>query len=855
MKRTYTIILLFTLSGFLSQSYGQWQPHIIVPSIDRPAIFDCGDIDGDGDLDLGATSWGDGKVFWYRNNYPDTIWTPNLVDDNMSGAVGMVVVDVDGDDTLDLVSTAGSNIDDVVWYENKGGTPIIWEKWTIDPDLDGAEVVDVEDIDGDGYMDVVACGRQASLVKWYENDGSNPINWIEHIVDSTISYPVTVCIADIDNDDDMDVVACGRTEGEVVWYENDGEISIDWIRHTIDINEDDGTFNVDVGKIDADDYLDVVVTGYHQDNVYWCKNNFPDTTWTKHIVDDELGDAFVVHISDVDLDSDLDLIATGRSEGAVVWYENILPDSTWPRYYVDSLLTAANHVTAYDMDDDGDFDAIAAAWTQTSKIIWYENPIINSYAQITDFQVNENPGPQDEDQGHSCICIDDSGNFVIAWVDERNGIPDIYAQRYSSDGSALGTNFKVNDQGSVDNWYISISADGNGNFVITWADFRNGDADIYAQRYSSDGSALGTNFKVNDDLGNAEQGSPSISIDGNGNFVITWDDFRNGDQDIYAQRYSSDGSALGTNFLVNDQGSMWQVVPSISTESSGNFVITWEDWRNGDADIYAQRYASDGITLGSNFQVDDVQGFARGPSISTDSSGNFVITWTDFRNGNVDIYAQRYASDGSALGTNFRVDDDPGSEEQETSSISVDDGGNFVITWMDSRNGDYGDIYAQRYSSDGSALGTNFRVTNTSLEKQYDSDVKLWNNRIYNTWTDHRAGITKSDIWANVLDWNNPVGIDKNELILIPQEFRLLQNYPNPFNPETKIRYTVPQFSKVVIKVFDILGREIETLVNEEKPVGTYEITWYAENLPSGIYFYRLQADSFVETKKMVLLR
>jgi hypothetical protein len=95
------------------------------------------------------------------------------------------------------------------------------------------------------------------------------------------------------------------------------------------------------------------------------------------------------------------------------------------------------------------------------------------------------------------------------------------------------------------------------------------------------------------------------------------------------------------------------------------------------------------------------------------------------------------------------------------------------------------------------------------------------------------------------------------------KSFNLSQNFPNPFNPSTKIKYSIPQTSNVVVKVFDILGNEIETLVNEEKQTGTYEITWYAENLPSGVYFYRIQTGdpstssghSFVETKKMVLLR
>jgi len=86
-------------------------------------------------------------------------------------------------------------------------------------------------------------------------------------------------------------------------------------------------------------------------------------------------------------------------------------------------------------------------------------------------------------------------------------------------------------------------------------------------------------------------------------------------------------------------------------------------------------------------------------------------------------------------------------------------------------------------------------------------------------------------------------------------EFFLEQNFPNPFNPSTKIKYSIPQSSQVQIKVFDILGNEIETLVNEEKAIGTYELTWNAVNFPSGIYFYQLKAGSLIETKKMILLK
>jgi len=89
---------------------------------------------------------------------------------------------------------------------------------------------------------------------------------------------------------------------------------------------------------------------------------------------------------------------------------------------------------------------------------------------------------------------------------------------------------------------------------------------------------------------------------------------------------------------------------------------------------------------------------------------------------------------------------------------------------------------------------------------------------------------------------------------LIPSEYALEQNYPNPFNPSTTIKFHIPELNFVTLKVYDVLGNEIATLVNEKKSIGSFEIKFDATGLPSGIYFYRLRAGSFVETKKMILL-
>ncbi|MCW8812684.1 MAG: T9SS type A sorting domain-containing protein, partial [Chlorobium sp.] len=118
------------------------------------------------------------------------------------------------------------------------------------------------------------------------------------------------------------------------------------------------------------------------------------------------------------------------------------------------------------------------------------------------------------------------------------------------------------------------------------------------------------------------------------------------------------------------------------------------------------------------------------------------------------------------------------------------------------------------------------------------------------------AGTSLEDLLANAqaaieYGLNTPV----EQTSITELDFALHQNYPNPFNPSTTFRYSIPTQSKVVIKVFDILGNEIATLIDEEKSVGTYELTWNAANLPSGVYFYQLRAGEFISTKKMILLK
>jgi hypothetical protein len=173
---------------------------------------------------------------------------------------------------------------------------------------------------------------------------------------------------------------------------------------------------------------------------------------------------------------------------------------------------------------------------------------------------------------------------------------------------------------------------------------------------------------------------------------------------------------------------------------------------------------------------------------------------------------------------------------------------------MDERNGNF-DIYAQRYANDGTASDTNFRVTNTGEERQGYPDVKMRHNRIYTIWEDRREGKTDMDIWANVLDWNYLVGQIDDEQPQLPTAFLLHQNYPNPFNPTTAIGYRLSAVSDVELSIYNLLGQEVVILVDEKQNAGNHQVEWDASGFAGGIYYYRIKAGEFHDVKKMTLIR
>jgi hypothetical protein len=291
--------------------------------------------------------------------------------------------------------------------------------------------------------------------------------------------------------------------------------------------------------------------------------------------------------------------------------------------------------------------------------------------------------------------------------------------------SSVSGEFLVNTYNTSDQGYPSLAMDDNGDFVISWMsrDQDGSNYGIFAQRYNSGGVPQGSEFRVNS-IVNGSQAHSSVSMDSDGDFVVTWQsDNQDGNSyGIYAQRYGSTGSPAGSEFLINSYTTGSQSYPSIAMESNGDFVVAWmsSGQDNSDWGVYSQRYNSLGEAQGSEFRVNTYTlSFQGNPSVAMDNDGDFVVSWQSNQDGYTDgIYAQRYNSGGVLQGTEFRVNTFT-TFQQSTPSVAMDDNGDFVVTWMSSaQDGNNYGIYAQRYGSTGSPAGSEFRVNTYTTSYQ-----------------------------------------------------------------------------------------------------------------------------------------
>jgi hypothetical protein len=304
------------------------------------------------------------------------------------------------------------------------------------------------------------------------------------------------------------------------------------------------------------------------------------------------------------------------------------------------------------------------------------------------------------------------GRFVVTWEDYRNSQWDIYAQRTDANGNRLWSQDVriLTDVGTFAQ--CSLAPDGEDGFFVAWRNAHTGDGDIFTQHLDRSGNRLWTaDVRTNTDPGTAGQWRPTVSPDGSGGVFVAWGDGRNGDSDIYAQHLDGNGNRLWTaDVRVNtDTGTAVQGAPGLTSCADDTICAVWQDTRNGDADVYAQRLDASGNALWTaDVRVNSDSGTAAqsSPALAPDGIGGIFVAWRDMRNDSytADIYAQRVGPVGSRLwAADVLVDSNANTGQLSDPSLVPDGSGGVFVAWGEGENGD-AYAYAQRLDEVGNRV-------------------------------------------------------------------------------------------------------------------------------------------------------
>lgn len=370
--------------------------------------------------------------------------------------------------------------------------------------------------------------------------------------------------------------------------------------------------------------------------------------------------------------------------------------------------------------------------------------------EYSEFQVNTYT-TGDQYYRSAVAAIGTAGNFVVVWTsynqdDPTNYNSGIFGQRFSSNGSKIGSEFQVNTYTSASQENPHVAALGtNGGFIVAWRSRLQSptpqdgsQAGMFGQIYAADGSAQGGEFQINTYTTGYQEYGRILELTSGGDFVVVWNSGRffdgAGTQDgsdggIIGQRFDSAGSTIGSEFLVNEftVGNQGEAAGA-AVGTAGDFVVAWTD-NPGDTSgfgVKARRFDSVGAPKGGEFLVNTYttgrQHRAEVAAVGT--AGDFVVAWrsADQDGSGYGVFAQRFASDGSSQGGEFQVNTyTTGGQASGNSNLAVTPvgtTGDFVIAWDSPQDGNNSGLFGQKFTSSGTPVGTEFQVNTYTTNSQ-----------------------------------------------------------------------------------------------------------------------------------------
>jgi hypothetical protein len=474
------------------------------------------------------------------------------------------------------------------------------------------------------------------------------------------------------------------------------------------------------------------------------------------------------------------------------------------------------------------------------------------------------------DQKSPVMAPDGSGGIFVAWEDYRAGGADanVYLHRISGSGTVptgwpaggLALCTAVGAQG-----YPTLASAG-GFAIVTWQDDRNGlDSDLYAQRVSAAAVIQWSAGGIPLCTSAGNQMFPASVSDGSGGALLAWQDHRGGGADLYVQRVSSGGlMGWGANGAVLCAETDDQLAPRVIADGFGGMIVTWDDYRDFNADIYAQRLNAAGVAQWSAGGVPLCQEGAEqyGAQPVTDGSGGALVPWSDYRGGSGDLYLQRVTGAGaiasgwpiSGLGVCILGGD-------QFDPVAAPDGlGGVILAWSDARPGAATiDIYAQRITGAGAVAAgwvANGVVVCDALNSQNRPSVgSSGTGEALVAWHDERSGA--ADIYLRRVTASGSVDVPP----MAAEDFQLAPPAPNPARDGTLLRVRLAAASTVRLEIVDATGRAVRVLFDGTwLEAGHHAVRWDGRDasgraVSTGLYFVHLRDQTHSEVRKLTVLR
>ena len=400
MKSVFFLCL--TLHGTILAAAPHFTESLISKDFTYPYGISVADLNGDGRLDITVADARKANSLYWFENIGSERFARHLIHHQPPPAWRLerhVIADVNRDGLPDIVIVENST-GDLRWLENPGPQQVR-EPWTphfitMSGKVPGAYDVDVGDLDGDGWPDVVASSwREGNMFTWHRNPGSLSgksadymtsaasdnmwAEWKMQKIGENLLETRNARLADIDGDGDLDVLGTASRSGLIVWLENPGYLSpLPWPLHYIDQTGRPGHGHAI--DMDKDGDLDVVMaSGFVADivpsevmpvvgRIAWYENIDHGARWKRHVVQESLP-AFEAFARDLDMDGDVDIVATAKD---LSWYENLGNDK-WVRHVLKKEWPSAAQVIVADLDGDGRPDIVACAESGPFELRWWRN--------------------------------------------------------------------------------------------------------------------------------------------------------------------------------------------------------------------------------------------------------------------------------------------------------------------------------------------------------------------------------------------------------------------------------------------------------------------------------------------------